>query len=103
MAEVVKSRHQVADPELSPGIAGRDEATEPPLIELAGVEKSYRMGRVDYPALRGIDLRIGAGEIGGGGRSIGQRQDDHLQSGRRDRSAIGGDGDGRRPADRLDE
>jgi putative ABC transport system ATP-binding protein len=34
-----------------------------PLIELAGVEKSYRMGRLDYPALRGIDLAIGAGEL----------------------------------------
>jgi putative ABC transport system ATP-binding protein len=33
------------------------------LIELAGVEKSYRMGRLDYPALRGIDLRIAAGEL----------------------------------------
>ena len=34
-----------------------------PLIELVGVEKSYRMGRLEYPALRGIDLRIGAGEL----------------------------------------
>jgi putative ABC transport system ATP-binding protein len=34
-----------------------------PLIELAGVEKVYRMGRLDYPALRGIDLTIGAGEL----------------------------------------
>jgi len=38
------------------------EATAP-LIELVGVEKSYRMGRLDYPALRGIDLRIGSGEL----------------------------------------
>jgi len=34
-----------------------------PLIELAGVEKSYRMGRLEYPALRGIDLAIGTGEL----------------------------------------
>jgi putative ABC transport system ATP-binding protein len=34
-----------------------------PLIQLAGVEKTYRMGRLDYPALRGIDLEIGAGEL----------------------------------------
>ena len=34
-----------------------------PLIELAGVEKTYRMGRLDYPALRGIDLVIAAGEL----------------------------------------
>jgi putative ABC transport system ATP-binding protein len=38
------------------------EATAP-LIELVGVRKSYRMGRLDYPALRGIDLRIGSGEL----------------------------------------
>jgi len=34
-----------------------------PLIELAGVEKTYRMGRVDYQALRGIDVVIAAGEL----------------------------------------
>jgi putative ABC transport system ATP-binding protein len=27
------------------------------------VEKTYRMGRLDYPALRGIDLAIAAGEL----------------------------------------
>jgi len=39
------------------------ETGRQPLIELVGVEKSYRMGRLDYPALRGIDLVIGAGEL----------------------------------------
>jgi putative ABC transport system ATP-binding protein len=34
-----------------------------PLIDLAGVEKVYRMGRVDYRALRGVDLTIDAGEM----------------------------------------
>ena len=34
-----------------------------PLIELAAVEKTYRMGRLDNPALRGIDLVIAAGEL----------------------------------------
>jgi putative ABC transport system ATP-binding protein len=34
-----------------------------PLIELAAVEKTYRMGRLDYHALRGIDLMIGSGEL----------------------------------------
>ena len=34
-----------------------------PLIELAGVEKVYRMGKVDYRALRGVDLSIGAAEM----------------------------------------
>ncbi len=33
------------------------------LIELERVEKTYRMGRLDYAALRGIDLAIGAGEL----------------------------------------
>ena len=37
--------------------------TQPPLIELAGVEKVYRTGRVDYRALRGVDLEIAAGEM----------------------------------------
>ena len=34
-----------------------------PLVELAAVEKSYRMGRLVYRALRGIDLVIAAGEL----------------------------------------
>jgi putative ABC transport system ATP-binding protein len=33
------------------------------LIALEGVERTYRMGRVDYRALRGIDLEIAAGEM----------------------------------------
>ena len=41
----------------------RDAAGAPPLIALAGVERTYRMGRVDYRALRGIDLEIVAGEM----------------------------------------
>ena len=34
-----------------------------PLIELVGVEKVYRMGKLDYRALRGVDLSIGMGEL----------------------------------------
>ncbi len=34
-----------------------------PLIEMAGVEKSYRMGKLDYVALRGVDLAIDEGEM----------------------------------------
>ncbi|HEY7538012.1 MAG TPA: ABC transporter ATP-binding protein [Gaiellaceae bacterium] len=34
-----------------------------PLIALAGVEKVYRMGRLDYRALRGVDLTVHAGEL----------------------------------------
>jgi putative ABC transport system ATP-binding protein len=33
------------------------------LIELAGVEKVYRNGKLAYPALRGVDLTITAGEM----------------------------------------
>ena len=41
----------------------RPPPTRAPLIELERVEKVYRMGRLDYPALRGIDLVIGRGEL----------------------------------------
>jgi putative ABC transport system ATP-binding protein len=34
-----------------------------PVIELEGVGKVYRMGRLEVPALRGIDLRIARGEL----------------------------------------
>jgi putative ABC transport system ATP-binding protein len=34
-----------------------------PLIALSGVEKTYRMGKVDYRALRGVDLEIADGEM----------------------------------------
>jgi putative ABC transport system ATP-binding protein len=34
-----------------------------PLVVLAGVEKTYRSGRVAFRALRGIDLEIWAGEM----------------------------------------
>jgi putative ABC transport system ATP-binding protein len=47
----------------------------PAIIELAGVEKTYRSGRVGFPALAGVDLAIAAGEMvaitgpSGGGKS----------------------------------
>jgi putative ABC transport system ATP-binding protein len=46
-------------------VAGRPPVVAPssPLILLEGVEKTYRMGRVDYRALRGVDLTIEAGEM----------------------------------------
>jgi putative ABC transport system ATP-binding protein len=34
-----------------------------PVIELRGVQKVYRMGAVEVAALRGIDLRVAAGEM----------------------------------------
>jgi putative ABC transport system ATP-binding protein len=37
--------------------------TQQPLIELAGVEKVYRTGRVEYRALRDVDLEIAGGEM----------------------------------------
>jgi putative ABC transport system ATP-binding protein len=43
--------------------ATRPPRVSEPFIDLAGVEKTYRMGRLDYPALRGIDLEIEAGEL----------------------------------------
>jgi putative ABC transport system ATP-binding protein len=33
------------------------------VIDLLGVEKVYHTGRVDYPALRGVDLRVEPGEL----------------------------------------
>jgi putative ABC transport system ATP-binding protein len=33
------------------------------MITLEGVTKTYRMGRIEVPALRGLDLRIGSGEF----------------------------------------
>ena len=52
-------------PDAATSVARRpaEQAPQPPLIELEGVEKVYRMGRVDYRALRGVDLAIDAGEM----------------------------------------
>jgi putative ABC transport system ATP-binding protein len=38
-------------------------AARPPLIELAGVEKVYRTGKVEFRALRGVDLSIADGDM----------------------------------------
>ena len=43
--------------------AGTRRTTPLTLIELERVEKVYRMGKVDYRALRGVDLSIGTGEM----------------------------------------
>lgn len=42
----------------SPGLAAK-----PVLIELAGVHKVYRTGKLEYPALRGVDLAIEGGDM----------------------------------------
>ncbi len=47
----------VTAPQREPVVTAR------PLIELAGVTKVYRTGKLEYPALRGIDLAIGHGEM----------------------------------------
>jgi putative ABC transport system ATP-binding protein len=55
------------NPELTAGSRSHPEpglpSGAPPLIVLEGVEKVYRLGKVEYRALRGVDLSIGAGEI----------------------------------------
>lgn len=48
----------------SPGTAAVDGGDRTgPLIELIAVEKVFSMGKVEYRALRGVDLSIGAGEM----------------------------------------
>jgi putative ABC transport system ATP-binding protein len=49
--------------ELSLRAQPRVEPVRTPLIELAGVEKVYRTGKVAYRALRGVDLTIDSGEM----------------------------------------
>ncbi len=39
------------------------EPPHAPLIELAGIDKTYQMGKLEYCALRGVDLAIEAGEL----------------------------------------
>ena len=40
-----------------------ERRTAAPLITLERVEKVYRTGKLEYPALRGVDLAIAAGEM----------------------------------------
>jgi ABC-type lipoprotein export system ATPase subunit len=46
-----------------PGSTPLAKGPESPLIELAGVEKVYRTGKVEYRALRGVDLVIESGDM----------------------------------------
>jgi putative ABC transport system ATP-binding protein len=50
-------------PLAAPDRLAADASERRPLIELKGVEKVYRMGKVDAPALSGVDLRIDAGDF----------------------------------------
>jgi putative ABC transport system ATP-binding protein len=43
--------------------AAAPDSLGPALIELAGVEKVYRTGKVEYRALRGVDLTIERGDM----------------------------------------
>lgn len=45
------------------GSSIRDEETTVPVIQLRGVEKVFQTGRVEYPALRGVDLEVSSGEM----------------------------------------
>ncbi len=46
-------------------MSARSVAAETPVIELAGVHKSYDAGDLEVHALRGVDLRIARGELVG--------------------------------------
>jgi len=65
MAPVSENHRHESDPGRPSTAIGQVErdGSVAPLIELVGVEKSYRMGRLEYRALRGIDLRVGVGEL----------------------------------------
>lgn len=41
----------------------QERAAANAMVELRGVTKSYRMGKVTVPALRGVDLDVGEGEL----------------------------------------
>jgi putative ABC transport system ATP-binding protein len=43
--------------------APRERPTRAPLIALEAVEKVYRTGKLEYAALRGVDLRVEEGEM----------------------------------------
>jgi putative ABC transport system ATP-binding protein len=45
------------------GSSIKDEGTTGPVIQLRGVEKVFQTGRVEYPALRGVDLEVSSGEM----------------------------------------
>lgn len=44
-------------------VADVTETATAPVVELAAVEKVYRTGKLEYRALRGVDLRIMPGEL----------------------------------------
>ena len=53
------------DVRMGPRPHGEEHPSVPvaPIISLRGVEKVYRTGRVEFPALRGVDLDVDPGEL----------------------------------------
>jgi putative ABC transport system ATP-binding protein len=49
--------------EMPETVSGPVAQSEVPSVETSQVTKIYRVGRVDYPALRGVSLRIERGEL----------------------------------------
>ena len=47
----------------SEAVQASGRTTNPVLIELSGVQKVYRTGKLEYPALRGVDLAIEDGDM----------------------------------------
>jgi putative ABC transport system ATP-binding protein len=58
---LMAASHRVEAPQEA--LAAKRVDAPAPMIDLAGVERTYRVGRIDFPALRGVDLRIAAGEL----------------------------------------
>jgi putative ABC transport system ATP-binding protein len=48
---------------MKPTIPSNPRSDPAPSVETVGVTKVYRVGHVDYPALRGVSLRIERGEL----------------------------------------
>ena len=57
------SRSAAADHEERPLDRDRRSSSGAPIIRLSGIEKVYRIGRVEYQALRGVDLEVVPGEL----------------------------------------
>lgn len=55
MTSVTRKRMDASDAAHSTG--------DSPLVRLEGVHKVYRSGRLAYPALRGVDVTVGRGEL----------------------------------------
>jgi len=59
----MNTRSSTAATRSADAIGGVGFDPDVPIIRLGGIEKVYRSGRVEYPALRGVDLEISPGEL----------------------------------------